>query len=96
MLMHEEYEMLDGLVDGIEQLYSLAYAQRMLLTALYGSEWEPHVAYAQAEISQVFAELFSPLRDAIAGAHDGSYPARYWPQAVQNLVDTVTPPKAHS
>ncbi len=91
--MDENQEIIEGLIDAVEQLYLLAYAQRMLLTSLYGGAWEPLVALAQAEIAPNVSELFAPLRDAIAGAPGGSYPAGDWRRVVQRLVDSATAPE---
>jgi hypothetical protein len=94
--MDEHQEIIEGLLDGIEQLYLLAYAQRLLLTTLHGEAWEPLVALAQAEIAPDVSALFAPLRDAIAGAPDGSYPAGDWRRVVQRLVDSATAPEEPS
>lgn len=91
--MHEYQEIVDGLLDGIEQLYLVAFSQRTVLDAILGDAWKSPAALAQAEFAPIVAELFAPLRDAIAGAPDGSYPAGDWRQVVQRLVDSATPPE---
>jgi hypothetical protein len=86
-------EILDELLVGIEQLYLLATVQRAFLTTHFGDEWEPHVARAQVDLAPHIAALFAPLRDAVAEAPDGSYPAADWRRVVRGLVDAVNPPE---
>jgi hypothetical protein len=94
--MHEYDEIIDRLLEGIEQLYLIISVQQAFLTIHFGKEWEPHIARAQVDLAPHIAELFAPLRDALAGAPDGSYPAGDWRRVVQGLVDTANPPKPHS
>jgi hypothetical protein len=91
-MTHECQEIVDGLMDAVEQLYCISFAQRTVLTAIYGEGWEPSAAYVQAEIAPNVAQLFEPLRDAISEDLDGNYPPAGWRQVVRRLVDSATPP----
>jgi hypothetical protein len=94
--MDECYEIIDGLLDGIEQLYLLAVSQRAFLTVHHKESWEPHVARAQADLAPHIAELFSPLRDALAAVPGGNYPIGDLRRMIHGLVDAANPPKADS
>jgi len=90
----EAIDIIEELLKGAEQLYLLAYTQRLFLTDLYGSEWESHVASVQAELAPYVAGLFAPLRDAVDINPSGSYPLVRWHRVVHRLVEGVTPPTA--
>jgi hypothetical protein len=94
--MHNDDEIIDHLLDGIEQLYLLVTAQQAFLTIHFGEEWQSHISRAQVDLAPHIAELFAPLRDALAGASDGNYPSSDWRRVVRGLVRTANPPNPDS
>jgi hypothetical protein len=92
--MMEDQNLIDELVGGARDLFTILYAQQAVLTAAFGDTWQPSVSAIRAEIAPYFDELFAPLRDEVCEAFDQNRPSSTVRRIVRRMVDTAAHPRA--